>query len=273
MDPRRTIWFILLLALAPGLMGQYYSSGSKKAVKRFEEARACLSQGDLSCAEEALLKAIKADKQFIEAYQLLAQLSYDQDRLDQAICYYGKSLEIDPEGNPEGYRLLAGMKLMTGDYAGALELAEHYLSFPPEKVKNEAAAVTIRESCHFALEAIKDPVPFQPENLGPAVNSEYSEYWPSLSVDEQMLMFTVMLPGENNKQQEDFFYSTRTGDAWDMRSNAGAPLNTSDNEGAQSLTADGRTLWFTACNRRDGQGMCDLYYSTREDGKFRARVL
>ena len=272
MDLRKAIWFILLLAFTPGLMGQYYSSASKKAIKRFEEARACFSQGDLSCAEEALLRAIKADKNFIEAYQLMAQLCYDQDRLEEAICYYSQTLEIDPKGNPEGYRLLAGMKLMLGDYAGALELAESYLSLPPEKVKNEAAGVSIRESCLFALEAIKNPVPFQPENLGPAVNSEYSEYWPSLSVDEQMLMFTVMLPGEQNELQEDFFYSTRAEGSWEKRSNAGAPLNTSDNEGAQSLTADGRTLWFTACNRRDGQGMCDLYYSTWEEGKWSTPV-
>lgn len=274
MDLRKGIWFILLLILAPGLMGQYYSSGSKKAIKRFEEANTCLAQRDLDCAEEALLKAIKADAEFIEAHQLLAQLCYDQGRMEEAICYYARSLEIDPDGNPEGYRLLAGMKLMTGDYKGALELAEYYLALPPEKVKSEAGGVSIRESCLFALEAIHNPVPFQPENLGPAVNSEYSEYWPSLSVDEQILMFTVMLPagikaGEDPAYlQEDFFYSTRHEGSWEPRINAGTPLNTSDNEGAQSLTADGKTLWFTACNRRDGQGMCDLYYSNWVEGKW-----
>jgi outer membrane protein OmpA-like peptidoglycan-associated protein/tetratricopeptide (TPR) repeat protein len=272
MDLRKTIWIILLIALTPGLMGQYYSSGSKKAIKRFEEARDCLAQRDPSCAEEALLKAIRADRDFMEAYQLLAQICYDQGRLEEAICYYGQTLEIDPDGNPEGYRLLAGMKLMKGDYAGALELVEHYLSLSPEKVKNKAAGLSIRESCLFALEAMQNPVPFHPESLGPAVNSEFNEYWPSLSVDEQMLMFTVMLPSGENNLQEDFYYSTRSADSWEARISAGAPLNTSDNEGAQSLTADGRTLWFTACNRRDGQGMCDLYFSTRKDGKWSTPV-
>jgi outer membrane protein OmpA-like peptidoglycan-associated protein/tetratricopeptide (TPR) repeat protein len=274
MDLRKGIWLIILLALAPALMGQYYSSGSKKAIKRFEEARTCLSQGDAKCTEEALLKAIKADVKFIEAHQLLAQLCYDQGRMEEAICYYKRTLDIDPDGNPEGYRLLAGMKLMTGDYKGALELAEYYLALPSEQVKSVAGGVSIRQSCLFALEAIKNPVPFQPENLGPAVNSEFSEYWPSLSVDEQILMFTVMLPAgiqageENAYLQEDFFYSTRHEGSWEPRINAGKPLNTSDNEGAQSLTADGKTLWFTACNRRDGQGMCDLYYSNWIEGKW-----
>lgn len=268
------IWLIILLALAPGLLGQYYSSGSKKAIKRFEEARTCFEKGDAPCAEEALLKAIKADEHFLEAYQMLAQLYYDQGRMEEAIGYFSQTLEIDPEGNPEGYRLLAGLKQMTGDYSGALELLDHYLAFPAEKVKNKAVGTSMRESCFFALEALENPVPFQPENLGPAVNSEYSEYWPALSVDEQMLMFTVMLPGPAQSGadplflHEDFFYSTWSDGQWEMRKNAGAPLNTTDNEGAHSMTADGRTLWFTACNRASGQGMCDLYYSTWEGDRW-----
>jgi outer membrane protein OmpA-like peptidoglycan-associated protein len=274
MNLRKAIGLILLLALTPGLFGQYYSSDSKKAIKRFKEARSCLNELDYACVEESLLKAIKADDQFIEAYQMLAQLCYEQGRMEEAISYYAQTLEIDPEGNPEGYRMLAGLKLLSGDYAGALELAEHYLAFPPEKVKNKSKGASIRESCLFALEAMKNPVPFQPENLGPEVNSEYSEYWPALSVDEQMLMFTVMLPLPNQtgeeplKLHEDFFYSTQGESGWEPRKNAGVPLNTPDNEGAQSLTADGRTLWFTACNRRSGQGMCDLYYSTWEGDKW-----
>lgn len=274
MNLRKAIGLILLLALTPGLFGQYYSSDSKKAIKRFKEARTCLNELDYVCVEESLLKAIKADDQFIEAYQMLAQLCYEQGRMEEAISYYAQTLEIDPEGNPEGYRLLAGLKLMSGDYAGALELAEQYLAFPPEKVKSKSKGASIRESCLFALEAMKNPVPFKPENLGPEVNSEYSEYWPALSVDEQMLMFTVMLPLPNQtgeeplKLHEDFFYSTQGESGWEPRKNAGVPLNTSDNEGAQSLTADGRTLWFTACNRRSGQGMCDLYYSTWEGDKW-----
>jgi outer membrane protein OmpA-like peptidoglycan-associated protein len=273
MNLRRGIWLVILISVAPVLMGQYYSSGSKKAIRRFEQARRCYEARDVACVEELLLKAIKADDQFTEAYQMLAQLCYDQGRLEEAIGYYAVTLEIDPEGNPEGYRLLAGLKLRTGDYAGALELAEKYLAFSPEKTGNRSAGERIRENCMFALRAIENPVPFEPENLGSAVNSEYSEYWPALSVDEQMLMFTVLLPGETTAGppialQEDFYYSNRVNGAWEPRKAVGAPLNTPDNEGAHSMTADGKTLWFTACNRPGGMGMCDLYYSTREEGRW-----
>lgn len=264
----------IMISLSTGLLGQYYSSVSKKAVRQFEQARKCIESRDDACAEESLLKAIRADDQFIEAYQMLAQLYLDQGRLEEAISYYAVTLDIDPEANPEGYRLLAGLKLRTGDYTGALELVEKYLDFPPDRATNISAAESIREHCIFALHAIANPVPFEPENLGSAVNSEYSEYWPSLTVDEEILMFTVMLPVETNSDgtqpafQEDFYYSNRVDGTWEPRKAAGAPLNTPGNEGAQTMTADGKTLWFTACNRRSGMGMCDIYYSTLENGKW-----
>ena len=38
-------------------------------------------------------------------------------------------------------------------------------------------------------------------------------------------------------------------------------VNTRLNEGASSISADGEYMVFTACNRPDGVGSCDLYYS------------
>jgi outer membrane protein OmpA-like peptidoglycan-associated protein len=272
------IGLLVFLILAPQVQAQYFSSDSRKAVKRFQEARRCFETGNLSCCEEALKKTIRADDRFIEAYQMLAQICFDQGRLKEAIAYYSTSLEIDPEGNPEGYRLLAGLVMYTGDYERSLELIDRYLGFSSPKEEHRRAGEALRQNCLFALEAIRNPVPFSPENLGSAVNSDLNEYWPSLSVDEQILMFTVLLPGTNSSGeetghlQEDLFYSRWSDGSWLPRVQAEAPLNSLDNEGAQSITADGSTLWFTACNRSDGQGMCDLYYSSLKDGSWSVPV-
>ena len=272
-------WLILLnLVLSGTSLAQSYSSGSKKAIKRFEEGVEFYQARDHSGAEEALRRAIQADDEFIEAYQLLSQICFDSRRIDEAISYYSRSLEIDPEGNPDGYRLLAGLILRTGDYQQALETVDRFLAFPPEQIHNMEAGVALKEKCLFALRAMENPVPFHPENLGDSVNSALNEYWPSLSVDEQLLMFTVMLPVNPEEGlvplhvHEDFFFSKRFGDAWGSRENAGSPLNTMDNEGAHTMTADGRMLYFTACNRRDGKGQCDIYMSRWEQGNWSAPV-
>lgn len=266
-------WLIFSLLLIAGtIYAQGYSTKSKKAIKLFDQAVEFYQQNDPASAEAELKKAIAKDEQFLEAYGLLSQICYESKRMEEAIGYYSTTLEIDPEGNPDGYRLLAGLVLRTGDYDRTLELLEHFFSFPPEEVKNREAARSMQASCLFAIKAIKNPVPFEPENLGDSINSELNEYWPYLSVDEKQLMFTVMLPLNSDVKgsplQEDFYFSKRSGEHWSKRENAGSPLNTLDNEGAHSVTADGRMLFFTACNRRDGMGQCDIYTSILENGSW-----
>lgn len=264
---------IMILFLIPALIiAQGTGSTSKKAQKRFDEAVVFYRNGDVTSSEQALLKAIQADDRFIDAYHLLSQICYDSKRLNEAIKYYSRPLAIDPDGNPEGYRLLAGMVIQTGDYHRCLKLVEKFLSYPAGRVKNRSRGELLKEKCLFALEAMEHPVPFVPKNLGDSINSGYSEYWPSLSVDEKTLMFTVMLPvvleGDPDFVHEDLFISRQKNNRWSGRKNVGPPLNTHDNEGAQTMTADGKTLYFTACNRRDGQGQCDIYRSDLIDGKW-----
>ncbi len=269
------IWIhILILMLSGHLCGQQYSTNSRKAVKWYEDAVSHFRAMDDELAEKSLLKAIKADDTFIEAYQLLAQVCFEQGRTGEAIIQFSKALELDPEGNPDGYRLLAGLTILTGDYDRTLELIDKFLSFPAHLTRSREIALILKADCEFAREALKNPVPFNPINLGDSVNSAYNEYWPSLSVDEKILMFTVMIPRDPElgltigNIHEDFFYSRRIGNHWSHRQNAGAPLNTPDNEGAHTITADGRCLLFTACNRRDGKGKCDIYISRLEDGQW-----
>lgn len=262
---KRTWFIFLILLVVVQSSGQNYSTSSKRAIRYFEEAAILYRGGDAEGAEALLLKAIKADEDFIEAYGLLSQLFYEEGRLEDAISFYSRTLEIDPEGNPDGYRLLAGLLLRTGNYHRTLEELDKFLAFSPEKLAKREAGLAMKQTCLFALSAMENPVPFEPENLGDSVNSELNEYWPSLSLDEKELIFTVMLPlhpgQDNSPVHEDFYLSKRSDEHWSRRENFGPPLNTSDNEGAHSVTADGRMLFFTACNRRDGKGQCDIYTS------------
>ncbi|MEL7341499.1 MAG: OmpA family protein, partial [Bacteroidota bacterium] len=63
---------------------------------------------------------------------------------------------------------------------------------------------------------------------------------------------------------EDFYFSEFANGEWSPAQNLGLPINTAGNEGSAAITQDGRTIYFTACNREDGQGSCDLYVSYRE---------
>jgi hypothetical protein len=121
--------------------------------------------------------------------------------------------------------------------------------------------------CEFSIEAMNNPVPFNPVNLGPSINSSYDEYWPSITADGLTLVVTVQIPKTrgieefSRNMQEDFFISTWENGKWTPKKSMGNPINTDLNEGAQSLSADGHFMFFTACNRPDGLGSCDIYFS------------
>jgi outer membrane protein OmpA-like peptidoglycan-associated protein len=105
-------------------------------------------------------------------------------------------------------------------------------------------------------------------NLGPAVNSPKSDYAPFVSPDGKSLYFAS--DREGGEGGTDVWVSHRGADGqWGQPENLGSPLNTPGNEGPDTVSADGRTLYLTACDRKDGLGMCDIYYSQLGDnGKW-----
>jgi outer membrane protein OmpA-like peptidoglycan-associated protein len=59
----------------------------------------------------------------------------------------------------------------------------------------------------------------------------------------------------------------RDSSGWNMAQPL-STVNTNENEGAQVISADGKLLFFTACNRRGGRGSCDIYYSIKISGNW-----
>ncbi len=271
---RNILVLIFTLAFGVQAMAQYHST-SKRAVKYFKEALEQYNHREEQEALQNLHKAVRADARFVEAWMLMAQINKDRGQYDDAVADFEKALNIDPAFYPEGFMVLAQVEYSIGKYKQALVNVDRFLDLEEfGKISRSEAEHFITE-CNFAIHAVENPVPFDPVNLGDSVNSAKNEYWPSLSVDESTLVFTVLDPKDSSKpigfgnMQEDFYYSVRrAGDGWSKRKNFGKPLNSPDNEGAQSLSPDGRFLYFTACNRPDGQGMCDLYMSEFKEGKW-----
>jgi outer membrane protein OmpA-like peptidoglycan-associated protein len=249
-----------------GLQAQQPATTSKKAIDAYNSGLQKYSSRDYVSAEKFFLSAIEADPEFIDAFLVLAEVYEDSQQILKAIVAYQKGLSVRPEYYPYGYVRLANLEYREARYEDALADYERYLAFKPTNPGQVRKASDGAERCRFAIDAVAHPVDFKPVNLGPAVNSERDDYWPSLSADEKTLVITRLVPMKDffNKVQEDFFISEWNGDSWGVMRDAGGPVNTYDNEGAQSISGDGRFMVFTACNRKDGLGRCDLYYSSKE---------
>lgn len=261
--PRNLLFIIVLFAFSVCVQSQQPSIKSKKAIDAYNLGLRSFTVNNYSSAEQYFLTAIKEDDNFIEAYLVLAEVYEDWKKPMNAIEIYKRGLPLKETFYPYGYIRLGNLQYREGLYEESLASYRRFLDLDPNNTTHAAKAKEGIERCEFALNAVKNPVDFRPRNLGENINSALDEYWPTLSADERTLVITRLVNSDDfmKKVQEDFYISQWTDNSWSEMKNAGRPLNTGDNEGAQTITGDGRYMIFTACNRSDGLGRCDLYES------------
>ena len=252
---------------------QSFHTSSGKALKIYKEGVTAFDYLEFNKAEKDFKEAITIDTNFYEAYMMMGELMAKQGRHFEASLNYKKAVKIDSLFFKPVFFNLAISEIKSGDYTNALNHFKVYLAQEGMSAVNKEIAAKKVKNCEFAIEAMKKPVPFSPVDVGPGINTSDDEYWPSITADGQTLMFTrqpnmINNPGFTRVVQEDFYISYLSDNIWQKAFNAGAPLNTDQNEGAQTLSSDGNYMFFTACNRPGGIGNCDLYFSAFNNGKW-----
>lgn len=263
---------LALISTATSAQQRDLSTTDKKAIAHYQSALEAYDKYDYYKAELFLKEAVKIDKRFIEAYLILSQVFQETGRTEEAIVAAESAVAINPNFFPLVYFNLGNMLFSRGEYERALAHYNKFTGFRNIRPESKDIALLRVESCKFALDALQNPVPFEPKNLGSNVNSNMDDYWPSLSADENTLVITVNIPKDTTSnevlynRQEDFFITHRNSKGeWMPVRNLGAPINTPiNNEGAQSLSADGNRMYYTLC-----AGVCNLFVSDRQtDGNW-----
>jgi outer membrane protein OmpA-like peptidoglycan-associated protein len=267
------LFILVSLTAPPEAYCQKYHTTSNRALKLYKEGLTSYDFIDYNSAEEYFSQAIAADSKFYEAYMMLGELMLKQKRYREAVANYRIAVKLDSAFYLPVFFSLANAEISTGDYANAGRHFSIYLSLEKISSRNLEAAKKNLKNCEFAIEALKNPVPFSPVSVGEGINTVDDEYWPSITADGQMLIFTRQAkPGDQNRgdgiAQEDFYVSYLSDNSWQKAINAGPPLNTRQNEGAQSLSSDGSYMYFTACDRPGGLGSCDIFFSSRSKGRW-----
>lgn len=248
---------------------QELTTSSRRAREAFENAINHYNSWETGKAEEEFLRAIEIDPDFIEPYVILGEMYHDAQRYEDCIEIYKSAIEIDTDFFPNNHFYLANSKLKLGKYEKAKSRIKVFIKYDEISSEMRDKADRILEVCNFAIEAIESPVPFEPVNIGAAINTEFAEYSPSLTADETTIYFTRKQQGEHGSEYgpgeyEDIYYSHKDDGEWQPARNLGEPVNSPRNEGFLSVSADGQHLFFTACNRPSGVGSCDIYYSRRK---------
>jgi outer membrane protein OmpA-like peptidoglycan-associated protein/Tfp pilus assembly protein PilF len=234
-----------------------------KTMQLYNKAMSYADQNEFDKAVKEFDKALRETPNFITAHIMRADCQAQLNKLADAETSFEKALAIDPAYKPKVLYSVALLEFKQKKYDEANTHLNKYMSFAKEPEGLKAKAQKLLLDIDFVRKAVLNPVPFNPQNMGMSINTFEAEYWPSITVDGNSLFFTVMTNG-----QEDFMVSRKVGGTWQKALPLGPPVNTSNNEGAQSISANGKFLVFTACNLPQGMGSCDLYFSELVAGKW-----
>src|SRR6185503_6272023 len=258
---RIVVFSLLLFLLSVSASAQrQYSTTNSEAIRYYALAHQSLDDHVYDDAISQLQKAISIDNQFIEAHYLLADIYRLLRNHKHAVEQYLSVINLNPNFSNGAYLKLGDEEINDARYNEAQQHLEKYLTFPNLTSQNIFHAQKLIADCKFSIQALAHPVPFKPLNMGPQINTADDEYLPVATADESMLIFTRKI---NNN--EDFYKSIKLNGKWQKAVYLSDQINTPQyNEGAQSISQDGKYLFFTGCNRPDGMGRCDIYISQKK---------
>jgi outer membrane protein OmpA-like peptidoglycan-associated protein/tetratricopeptide (TPR) repeat protein len=262
MIPKKLLCIVLFLLTATQLKAQYDPSKiNPQAVKLFEASNELAYNDHLMDALESLKKAVAIDNRYEDALLSMAGIYVELKNYREAYENFKKARSIDSiyfKDFSLGYSIsLAGM----GRFQEAFDAANYFYSIPNLKEASRLLAEGRLRTYQFAIDyaAKKNPPGYiyEPLNMGDSINTPVSEYFPSISLDGNHLIFTRRV----NDNNEDFYESDRLNNGWSKAKPLAGNINSNFNEGALNISQDGQWLIFTGCNFPDGFGSCDLFIS------------
>lgn len=247
------------------------TDGSKKAKEIYMQADEAMAFGKY---EEALLgfeQAANLDPNYLDAHIQVAFLNqYIYQNYSKAAEYYEKVIVVDPTLYKSYYEA-ARCYLSLFKFDKAAKYATYYLEKADLSENGKWLAKLLVASVDFAEEAVKNPVEYKPENLGPSINSELSEYFPSITADNEWLYFTVN-DDSNRYPDEDIYAAQFVDGGWQKRTPIPGVNNADSHEGAHSITQDGRYLFFASNRMEENLGRFDIYIAKKVGNDWKKPV-
>ena len=260
---RYSLSFLLIIIVFRGQTQQYNPTNIKpKAIAAYSKAMQYLSVDAHRFAIPYLEDAIAKDANYVDAYLSLGGVQGELKNYDEAVRNYEiakskDSIYFQPYHLPYSINL-AGM----GRFDSALSAVNTFLSTPNLDEISFKSGVFRKKCYQFAVDyKVKHSHPdynFNPINLGDSINSPFSEYLPTLSVDDSLLVFSRISRGGG-----EYFYRSRMIDALHFAKAEKVPgdLNMERFKGALTVSMDGEWMIFAGDIAGKTYGDYDLFIS------------
>jgi outer membrane protein OmpA-like peptidoglycan-associated protein/tetratricopeptide (TPR) repeat protein len=237
-------------------------STNPKALKKYNEALVALEDNRSAEGIALLGNALQIDSNFIDAYLSLAGALGNTKQYKKAVTVYERarlkdSIYFTPYLLPYSINL-AGL----GQFEEALTAIRNFLTLDGLSGRSIKAAQYRKKTFEFAVSSSQKnknaSFVFAPKNLGDSVNSSSSEYYPSVTVTDDALVFTR----RTGNAREDFLLSAiNSKDSFNKAAPLDGDINLEPRKGAITVSQDGDWLFFAADIAGAGIGGFDIFKS------------
>jgi len=258
----RWLPIFLLLFYSPQLCAQVvYSSDNLRIRKWYESANQLIKERKFDEGISLYEKCLNKEPSFIEAHWSLA--SVHKNLGDLEVSFY----HLDQYYSKAEKSLISAKKLMIlmeqyfnqGLYVKANECL---VQFKRYRMLIDQEDSLLMASITYSFKNYKEESLLLPKALPISVNRFYTQYFPTLTIDNNTLIFTKRA-GDSGSYDEDLVVSQRESGVWSSAKLLSRNIYSEFNEGAASISANGRTLIFTMCDKGRTIGSCDLFISRK----------
>lgn len=232
-----------------------------KAVTQYEKALDMLRDGMIKEAVPVLAESIKEDSNFVDAYLSLAGVLGQLKKYDQSVKIYEKARSKD-SSYFQIYNLPYSINLAgQGKFEEALTAIKQFLAYPKLNERSIKSGEYRKKCYEFAIQYAATHSSggylFSPVNLGDSVNTAVSEYYPSVTVTDSLLVFTR----RTGAHREDFIESSISNKGFGKWKLIEGDINEETNKGALSVSQDGEWMLFAGQLSGQSYKSFDIYIS------------
>lgn len=227
-------------------------------------------------AIDQLEKALEKDAQHADALCYLGYAYYDTQEYNKVVEVYTLLQEATPDYWPWYIYLRANAKSALEQFESAASDYELFLA----KYSKTADRIHFHHQAAYKMEYAKKASDLRlkasemksPQNLSKDVNTISDDMMPQINPTGDRLYFTSSRKGgldnkdeeEENDWGEDLYYIEKTSNGWSQAILLPEPINTYNNDGTSTFSADGQQMIYVKCGEKGGMGSCDLWMASLE---------
>jgi outer membrane protein OmpA-like peptidoglycan-associated protein len=260
---KTTLLLFYVLSIVNCLSAQYDPIKiSKKTLSVYMQALEKANGRDFKGAIDLLNECIRMEPKYVDAFLSLGGVYGQLKNYKSSTDNYEKAFAIDSNYTNE-YKLPYSIDLAgQGRFQDALNTINSLLNNEKIPPATRRAAEYRKKTFQFAVDYAaghsNSTYQFTPVNLGDSINTASSEYYPSITINDSLFVFTRRGAGI----REDFVESTILPNHEYSRSKAiSGSINEEPSKGAINISQDGDWLIFAGNFPSKGLGNFDLYIS------------